>query len=277
MGSIISSVDEFKSHLPKGTRYNITNEIVELVKNLGSDCGIFQDYMEESFLSHIPALREMKGLTLKSYIEAIKYCNLKQRMSNRDAWKIVFRDRYDRLVSDGKESQVDQNVAAFNKRPIVSKIDADMAVAVYIQYSPMRHAAIQKKFELMNGKASPSKVPVYKVDDNGKYVKDSYGRRKISKDRYGNEVFQDVHQIVSPKVQDDAASSLIELTAMPEEKDINIKIGISDEAAESQREIVDKLSEIAKRQKEALDAGASIDEVQKIGQYLVDAEIIDDE
>jgi hypothetical protein len=265
--------EQLRTYLPKNTRYNISNDLLDMINNMGEDCGLYQDYMMESFLGHIPVLRELKGLTLKTYIDAVKYCNLKQRMSNRDAWRIVFRDRYERLLRDGKEHQVDQNVAAFNVRPIVQKIDADMAVAIYIQYAPARHKAIGKAIDILDGKALLSKIPAYEKDDSGKYVVDRYGRRKLQHDSRGNVIYEEVHQIASPKVQLEAAAKIIDITAMPEERDINIKIGMSDEAIAAQQETNDKLAQIALAQQKAFKAGKSINSVQQIGKHLAPIDV----
>jgi hypothetical protein len=265
--------EQLKRYLPKGTRYNVSKDLIDMINNMGKECGLYQDYMIESFLSHIPVLRDLKGLTLRTYIDAVKYCNLKQRMSNRDAWVIVFRDRYERLIRDGKENQVDQNVAAFNVRPVVQKIDADMAVAIYIQYAPARHKAIGKAIDILDGKPLVSKVPAYEKDDNGKFVLDKYGRKKLQHDRRGNVVYEHVLQVASPKVQLEAAAKIIDITAMPEERDINIKIGMSDEAIAAQQETNDRLAQIALAQQMAFKAGKSINDVQKIGNHLAPIDV----
>jgi hypothetical protein len=265
--------EQLKMYLPKSTRYNISKDLLDMINNMGEECGLYQDYMIESFFSHIPVLRELKGLTLKTYIDAVKYCNLKQRMSNRDAWKIVFRDRYERLIREGKEHQVDQNVAAFNVRPVVQKIDADMAVAIYIQYAPARHKAIKKAIDILDGKPLMSKVPAYEKDDNGKFILDRYGRKKVQHDSRGNIVYEEVHQLASPKVQLEAAAKIIDITAMPEERDINIKIGMSDEAIEAQQETNERLAQIALAQQAAFKAGKSINDVQQIGKHLAPIDV----
>ena len=269
--------EQLKQHLPKGTRYNISDDLLNLINNMSKECDIYQDYMIESFFNHIPVLRELKNLTLKTYTDAIKYCNLKQRMSNRDAWKIVFRDRYEKLIKEGKKHQVDQNVSAFNMRPVVQKIDADMAVAVYIQYAPARHKAVRKAIDILDGKPLISMIPVYKKDSKGKNILDKYGRKQPQVDSRGNVVYEEIFQIASPKIQLEAAAKIIDITAMPEEKDINIKIGMSDEAIAVQQETNEKLAQIALEQQKAFKAGKHINDVQKIGKYLttIDVEVED--
>lgn len=271
----LTTIEDIEKALPKNSRFNITEDMLALINGMGNDCGIYQDYMIESFYSHIPVLREMTNVTTRTYVDAIKYCNLKQRMSNQDAWKIVFPDRWKRLEMDGRADQLGQNVTAYNKRPIVSKIDADMAVSVYIQYAPHRHAAIAVNFNLMNGVSSSSKVPVYEKDKSGAIKIDKNGKKTHRKDAHGNLVWEEIYQLVSPKIQMEAANAIIELTKMPDEKDINIKIGISDEAASAQQDIANKLAEIAKQQREAALRGESIDTIQAIGSGLIDNDIID--
>ena len=263
--------------VPRSHRDKVTDEFMKLFNNMGADTDIYQDYMVESFLQHIPVLNELKNIELKDYIDAIKYCNLKRKMSNEKAWRIVFRDRVDELIANGRENQISQNVHYYNSRKIVQKIDADMSVALYIQYAPMKHAAIQKAYDLMNGKASPSLVPVYKKR-KGKFVLDSHGRKIIKKDKNGNPIMEEVYMTVTPKIQLEAISKILDITMIPEDKKQILEIGLTDNAIESQKEIADRLAEIAKAQREALIAGKSINDVQKIGHELaIDVDIEDDD
>ena len=133
--------------LPKGTNHKVSDEILELVHGMEDSTGLFQDYMEESFLSHLPILSGMK-IGLKDYINAIKYCNLKKGTTNEKAWEIVFPDKYKRLKDLGK--QIDNHVAMYNGLKVVTKIDAEMMVDVRIQYAPILHLAIKKEVTLMN-------------------------------------------------------------------------------------------------------------------------------
>jgi len=144
--------DKLQRLLPKGTNHKVTDEIIELIGSMEKDTGLFQDYMEESLLSHLPVLKEIK-VDLNDYVNAIKYCNLKKSMTNEKAWEITFPDKYKKLNDDGRK--ISSHVAMYNQSKIVMKIDASMMVDIKIQYAPILHSAIQKQVSIMmNDEAS---------------------------------------------------------------------------------------------------------------------------
>ena len=210
--------------LPKGTSHKVTDEIMLLVHSMEKDTGLIQDYLEESFLSHLPVLRELK-VDLNDYVNAIKYCNLKRNMSNEKAWEIVFPDKHKKLVDEGRWNS--SHPSMYNSSKIVVKLDAQMMISTHIQYAPMFHESLMKQYELMNGQAS-----------DGAFV--------------------------SAQVQHLAAKTLAELTAQPIEQKVEIKIGQSDEAKASQEKTYIELEKIAKNQQALLRAGHSIEEVQRL-------------
>lgn len=226
--------------LPKGTHYKVTDEILDMALNMGESTGLFQDYMEEKLFSYFSALKETK-VGLEDYINAVKYCALKKTMSNEKAWSIVFPDRYNRLVKEGK--QISNHVAMYNSRKIVTKIDALMLTELHIQYAPVFHEAIQTQINLMRG-----------FDANGKPT--------------------------SAHVQHMAANTLIEKLAPPKEETINVKIGVDDHTRDMQVKTFETLQEIAKKQQELLAKGANLSDIQKLNlkvHDVSDAEIEDAE
>jgi hypothetical protein len=214
--------------LPRGTSHRVTDEIITLINNMENDCGLLQDYMEESLLTYIPVLREIK-VDLKDYINAIKYCNLKKSMTNEKAWEITFPDRYKKLKDEDRK--ISSHVAMYNQSKIVTKLDAQMMVAAHIQYAPLFHEAIMKEASLMRG-----------VDSNG------------------NEV--------SPHVQHLAASTIIDKLAQPIEQKVDIKIGQSDEAKEGQTKMLNEMRTIARNQQELLKKGHKIEDIQKLNMTI---------
>jgi len=210
--------------LPEGVGHKVTNEIIELINSMEKDTGLFQDYMEESLLSNLPVLRTVK-VTLREYINAIKYCNLKRSMTNEKAWEIVFPDKYKRLKDSGM--QTSNHVAMYNSTKIVTKLDANMMVDIKIQYAPVLHQAIKKQVQLMNG-----------VSSDGASV--------------------------SPNVQHLASKTLIETLMPEEEQQVSIKIGQSNEAKQSQEKMFNELKRIAEDQQKLLKSGHKIEDIQKL-------------
>lgn len=220
--------EKLRKMLPKGTNHKVTDEVINLIHSMESDTGLLQDYLEESLLSYLPVLREVK-VELRDYVNAIKFCNLKKSMPNEKAWQIVFPDRYKKLVEEGRWNS--SHVAMYNRSALVVKIDAQMMVATHIQYAPMFHASVMKQFELMNGQAAGG-MPV------------------------------------SATVQHLAAAKLADLTAAPVEQKIDLKIGQSDEVRNQQEKTFQKLNEIAKNQRDLIAAGHDIAQVQRLNMII---------
>ncbi len=220
------SIDKEKLQrlLPKGSHHKVTDEIIELIGSMEKDVGLLQEYMEESLLTHLPVLREVK-VDLQEYVNAVKYCNLKKNMENQKAWEITFPSKYEKLVREGRWNT--SHVSMYNSSTLVVKIDAQMMLAVHIQYAPLFHQMMMKQVELANGW-------------------DAHGRE------------------CSPTVQHLAASKIIDVTMQPIAQEIDIKIGQSDEAKDSQVKMFNEMEKIAQNQKKLLEAGHSIEEVQRL-------------
>ena len=216
--------EKLSKMLPKGTHHKVTDEVISLIHSMEEDTGLLQDYLEESLLSYLPVLKETK-VDLSEYVNAIKFCNLKKNMSNEKAWQIVFPEKYKKLYEEGRWNT--SHPSMYNSSTLVVKLDAQMMVAVHIQYAPYFHASVKKQYELMNG-----------VDALGLPV--------------------------SPTVQHLAAKALGELTAQPIDTKVELKIGQSDEAKDSQAKMFGAMNELAKNQRELLKAGHSLEDVQKL-------------
>jgi hypothetical protein len=146
-------------------------------------------------------------------------------MTNKEAWAIVFPKKYDELTAANR--QMDNHVSMYNSSKLVVEIDKQMIVPVYIQHSAYHHAAIKKQYELMNGN-----------------------------DGEGGQV--------SAMVMHLAAKELALITKMPEDKTIELKIGMSDAAMAQQQEMNDALSAIVANQSKLFAAGVDAAEIQKI-------------
>ena len=133
--------------LPKGTSHKVTDEVILLIKSMENDTDIMQEYMEESVLQHLPVLREVK-VSLKQYVNAIKFCTLKKSMTNMQAWEIVFPDKYDKLKEENRK--ISTHVSMYNQSPLVVKIDTSMALNIQIQYAPLLHKSIMKQAHIMD-------------------------------------------------------------------------------------------------------------------------------
>lgn len=225
------TVERLKSLLPRKTNVAVTEEIVALINNMEKDTGLPQELMEEDVMSYTHLLGGMKGVGMKDLVNAIKYCNLKRNYDNKDAWAIVFPEKYKRLVEENK--QIDNHVSMYNASKMVIAVDKEMLIPVSMQYAPYFHAAVKKNFDLMNGIAAP--------DADGKKMN------------------------VSPMVQHLAAKELAVLTKPLEEQKLSVTVNPGEAAISMQSEMNEQLKAIVAGQRKRLEAGEDIIDVQQIG------------
>ena len=224
--------DKIRSLLPKKTNIAVTDEVIKIVQNMENDTGLPQSLLEEDFLGYMHLVTSNGTNSLIELANAIKYCNLKRNYTNKEAWSIVFPEKYNELVEANK--QVDNFVSMYNNSKLVVAIDKEMLIPIHLQYAPYFHAAVKKQFELMNGTTN-------------------------TKDRHGNA------DKVSPMVQHLAAKELANLTRQPEESKLDISITPSDAALSAQEEMNAQLKQLVQHQKRQLDAGVDIIDAQVIG------------
>ncbi len=221
-----------KNLLPKKTGVAITDEVMKLIHNMEEDTGLPQELLEEDFLGYIHLVATGNSNSLLELVNAIKFCNLKRNYSNKEAWSITFPDKYQRLVTENM--QVDNHVSMYNNSKIVVAVEKEMLIPIHLQYAPYFHAAVNKQFELMNG-------------------------RGTSKDKEGNDMK------VTPMVQHLAAKELANLTRQPEETKLDISINPGAAAVSMQEEMNEQLRQLVAGQRKRLEEGEDIIDVQAIG------------
>lgn len=233
--------------LPKGASHKVSDKIIEIINNIEYDTGLNQEYMEEKILANMTIVKDLK-LSLEEYVNVIKYCTLKQNLTNRKAWEIVFPDRLKRLEDlieqrkkEGKPETVNINshVSNFNKTEAVLRIDAQMALAVSIEYAPYRQMAIMKLVNLTNGIASNPNTRV------------------------------------SAHVEHLSAAKLYDITKVPEDNTFKVEMGMSEKAIEVQKGLMKEVARMADAQFKAAESGMKLDDVQKLslGSDVVDVDI----
>jgi len=137
--------------------------------------------------------------------------------------------------------------------------------------------AMDKLVCLMRGESAPYKAIMYEKDDNGVLIKDEYGRRIPIVDDNGEIVTEDILQSVSPKIQMDAASKIIDATTFvlpptSSTEDIE-KQSLEEEKMKLQRSLLESFKSISAGQVEAMKNGANINDVQAIGR-TIEADIL---
>ncbi len=228
---------ELKALLPKGSSVKLTDSIMEDIKNIEAVTGLDQDLAEEKILSHMHLLGSIKKSNMEHLINAVKYCSLNSNYTNEESWSIVFPERAERKRREGK--LISSSVCMYNQTDMVVAVQKAMVLPDYLFYQKYHHESIKKQYDLMNG----------------------IGARGT---------------VASPHVQHLAAKEMYELTKMPEENSLVLKVGMDDETKSIQKGFMEQLRKNTLMQKARMDKGASIEDVQRIGlssDKIIEAEV----
>ena len=229
------TVEKLRKFLPRGSSVQVTEEIVNVLRSMEDDTGLPQNMLEQDVLSYMHMVGK-QGVSIIDLAHAIKFCNLKRNISNKKAWAIVFPDRYDKLVSEGR--QIDNHVAMYNSSKLVVALDKEMMVPINIQYRSYFDKSVKIQMRLAKG-----------IDSNG------------------NEA--------SAMVQHLAAKALMETLKPIEDKNVNIKIGLSEQALAAQNEMADGISELVANQRKMFEMGMKPAEIQKIHKVKINEDVIE--
>lgn len=263
--------DVVKGIMPDRYSKDVDDLVMSMIATMGDDVGLDSDTMEDMFIQGIPSLNRV-GTTQtnpKKYIDALKFIASKIKTeSNIQAYRVAFPDKCIRLDSLDRTGDINGLASMYNRSTLVVALEADMMVGLHIQYAGFRHKAIQHQYHLMNGTASPSKVPMFKKDKKGIIIKDEYGRGIKHTYPNGEIVYDMVYPNVSPTVQQLASSKILELTAIPIDLTIKVEHGLDSELIQATRETNRKLHNLALAQREKLLKGGDILDVQVIGQAI---------
>ncbi len=226
--------------MPKNINKPISDEMIKVINRMGEDCGIMQEYLEENFLSNLNVLQE-KRISVKHYVNAIKFVALRQNYSLTKSWAIVFPDKYKALKdaidggADSKQINIAAHASSYAQTKAVVKVTAQSILAPSIVYAPMHHHAVTKLYNLTNGVASG-----YPLDAENKPPR------------------------VSPTVQLNAAIALEQITRVPEDTTINLKVEQGDAHLEQQKKLNENIRNLIDLQRKGIESGKNVTEVQKV-------------
>lgn len=235
--SISITKEELQRRLPKNTSHVVTDRIIELISNMENDIDLPQSFMEEKVLSGLHLLGGSGTLTLDGYLNAVKYVHLTRFMTNKEAYSIVFRKKYEERVESGKS--VDQYVGAFNTTDTVKELRNMMVISPSLEYHHVFREMVDRGTNIARG-----------ISANGSPV--------------------------SANVQANMIGKMLEVLAPEKDSTIDIKVGMSDDAMSVQQGIFDQLSKLSASQASDAKAGKSITEIQQIGlvvEPVIEAEI----
>jgi len=226
------TIAKLKALLPKKTNVAVTEEILRVIHSMEEDTGLPQELLEEDLMSYMHLIGNARGSGLHDLVKAIKFCNLKRNYTNREAWAIVFPEKYDRLVAANKT--VDNHVSMYNKSKLVIAIDTEMLMPVSLQYSGHFHSAVQE---------------LYKIGVLGEGGLDAKGNKMT----------------VTPMVKVQALKELVATTKPLEEQKLSITTTPSDEALSMQQTMNEQVAQLVAIQKAKMSEGADILDAQITG------------
>jgi hypothetical protein len=246
------TAEQIKRLLPKGSSHQVADNVVEAINSVEDTVGLGQQEHNYKFLAHINVLKE-GNWSVEQYNEALLFVTTSAyTKNNTEAWQIIKPLEYQRLM-DQQESRkaegkvpinIHAHVSEYNRSDLVVALRTRLALAPSVMLAPVRDEAFGVLTNIMRGIAAPG--------PDGE------------------------PQRVSPNIQMQAASKLVEALAPPEDNSLEIKLGMSDDAKSVQQNVADQMRGISEMMAKQFAEGRSLSSVQKIGvkvNRVVDLEV----
>lgn len=229
------TLEKLQGLMPKNSSVKLTEAVLEMVNKVEEDTGMDQGLFEEQLCSYSHLIGP--GISFEKLTNAIKFVTLREVCgAQAKAYEIVFPKKAAEI--QGRGERVDSFASMYANTKAVIEVQKLNMVAVHITHRPLANQLLKKLVNLSNGVgANP----------------DDY---------------------VSPTVQLNATVAAYESVKAPEDNTMELKIGVSDAALESQNNLAEQLRAMAQIQTEQLRSGKSIKEVQKLD-IAYEAEVID--
>jgi hypothetical protein len=143
------TVEQLKGVMPPRQRANITQGLVDELNQVMDDPS-YREQFRENLLGYTDVLQD-PNLTLPGYISAVKYVSYKMLgMTNENAWKKTFPDRFQRLLDEEKSPDYIRSVvSAYARGKTIAKIFQQAMMPVWILNQDKVQAAINVQAKLM--------------------------------------------------------------------------------------------------------------------------------
>lgn len=143
------TVDEFKKVLPKNAKDSVSQELIDKINLMLNDTELSQNY-RDNLLGFTSVMADGK-YKLDDYLNAVKYVSYKLLGdSNVTAYVKTFPDRYNKLVSEGKDSKtISSYVSAYNSNKLVSGIYEQSMIPTWLLNAENFQKAINVQVDLM--------------------------------------------------------------------------------------------------------------------------------
>ena len=228
--------ERLATFLPKGSSTKLTDELLAKINSVEVATGMDQGLFEEQLCSYAHLIGP--GISLEKLMNAIKYVTLREVMGgSAKAYRVVFPEKTVEIEARG--ATVDNFASMYANTKAVIEVQKLVMIGVHITHAPLRNQLLQKMVNLSNGVGA-------KPDD-----------------------------YVSPTVQLNATIAAYDAVKIPDDNSMELKIGMSDSAMDSQNNLAEQIGKMAEIQMKNFQAGKSLNEVQRLN-IVHEAEAIDD-
>lgn len=208
--------------------------IVEKIHAIEETDGILQDYFEEQFMSYTDLIGP--GISIDKIINAVKFVShVQSGLSNTKSYELVFPDKA-KQIKARPGGDTSSFATEYAKSKAVIEILSRSAIRADIEHRPLVNQLLKKLVDLSNGKGA-------KVDD-----------------------------YVSPTVQLNATLGALDYLKPPEDKTVDLKIGLNEEAIAMQQNLAAQIAASASAMRKQYENGGSLKAIQKVG-ITIDAEV----
>ena len=142
------TLDTFKKALPKHTRNNINQKMVDNIN--GMLTGGLEENYRDNLLGYTGVLKDGK-FNVPNYIKAVRYVSYKLLgSSNIEAYAKTFPERYQRMLDNGSEPKyITGIVTSYNKNKLVNLIFEQTIIPTYVLNADLHQEAITHLAYLM--------------------------------------------------------------------------------------------------------------------------------
>lgn len=152
------TVQSFQNLLPKGTRFNVDQTLVDSINNMIADEEV-REHFRDNLITYTTVLQS--GMyRLDQYINAVRYVSFKMMGgSNVVAYQRTFTDKYTKWLAAGKQpGEIASYVSAFHKSKLVMAIFEQAVIPVHVLNAGHFQQAINVQVEIMNDGEVSDKV-----------------------------------------------------------------------------------------------------------------------
>lgn len=233
------TVEKLRYFLPKGSRVKVNEQTVELVNKLINESTVHKGLMEERLMSHLHLLGP--GVGMKQLIKGIQFVTLSTTpgLTQSKAWMITFPEKAQEILERNGDPSSFASQYASTKVP--RTIMESIQIADSITYAPLNHQIVEKLLQLINGKAADGPA--------------------------------------SATVQLNAAIALREIVKVPDDMRISLTHSTDAETKNVQKELADRIGDMAALMAARFSKGEKLKDVQKIGiktETAEDAELLNE-